>query len=104
MSPCLVAGLPSELGESFLAALSRAPFQAGADLIVEVDLRTHLGDPIKVEDETFVPLVIDEVLGSRLNLLPPRSEATDIPPHIFRLSKAFTMVLSADNDDGQVRS
>jgi hypothetical protein len=89
--PLLIAGLPTELREQFSDALSRAPFQACADLCVEVDLRTHLGEPIEVEDETFVPLVIDEVYGSRFNPLPPEG-GEDIPPHMFRLSKAFKVV------------
>lgn len=96
--PLLVAGLPAELQEQFIEALSRAPFQAGADLCVEVDLRTHLGEPIEVEHETFVPLVIDEVFGSRFNPFPPPSGGTDIPPNIFRLSKAFKLA-SAEGDD-----
>lgn len=87
--PLLVAGLPRELREQFLGALSRAPFQAAADLCIEVDLRTRIGDPITVENETFVPLVIDEVLGSRFNPFPPKLGGEDIPSHIFRLSKAF---------------
>lgn len=87
--PLLVAGLPTELREQFLGALSRAPFQAAADLCIEVDLRTHIGEPIVLENETFAPLVIDEVLGSRFNPLPPKSGGEDIPLHIFRLSKAF---------------
>ena len=90
--PLIVAGLPSELRKQFLEALSRAPFQAGADLAVEVDLRTHLGDLITLEHECFVPMVIDEVLGSRFNPSPPPPGGADIPPHIFRLSKAFRLV------------
>ncbi|SAM33844.1 type I restriction enzyme HsdR N-terminal domain-containing protein [Pseudomonas sp. 1 R 17] len=85
----LVAGLPGGLRDQFLTALSHAPFKAGADLCVEVDLRTHLGDPIEVENETFVPLIIDDVLGARFNPTPPKSAATDIPPYIFRLSKVI---------------
>jgi len=85
----LVAGLPEELKVLFLSALARTPFQACADLCVEVDLETHLGDETQVEHETFVPLVIDEVLGARFNPFPPEPGQTDIPPHIFRLSKAF---------------
>jgi hypothetical protein len=86
--PQLIVGLPTELRKQFSEALSRAPFQASADLCVEVDLRTHLGEPIEVEHETFVPLVIDEVYGSRFNPFPPEG-GDDIPPHVFRLSKAF---------------
>lgn len=90
--PNLVAGLPEELRTQFLGALARAPFQACADLCIEVDLETHLGDEIEVEHETFVPLVIDQVLGARFNPFPPESGPSDVPAHIFRLSKAFTVV------------
>lgn len=84
----LIAGLPAELRDQFSKALSRSPFQAGADLCIDVDIRTVLGEPIEVESETFVPLVINEVLGSRFNPF-PQSGGEDIPPHIFRLSKSF---------------
>lgn len=87
--PLLVAGLPIELREQFLAALGRAPFQAAADLCIEVDLRTHLGEAIEGEHETFMPLIIDEVLGARFNPFPPQSGGNGIPKNIFRLSKSF---------------
>lgn len=93
----LVAGLPNQLQEQFIEALSRAPFQAGADLCVEVDLRTHLGEQIEVEHETFVPLVIDEVLRSHFNPFPPPG-GEDIPPNVFRLSKAFKLASAESND------
>jgi len=86
----LVSGVPEELQHQFIAALQRAPFQAGADLCIEVDLKTHLGEPITVQHETFIPLIIDEVRGSRFNPYPPKG-GDDIPPHIFRLSKAFVI-------------
>lgn len=97
--PKITAGLPAELAQRFLEALSRAPFQAGADLVIEVDLRTHLGELIEGEHERFVPLIVDEVLGSRFNPAPPTSEPTDIPPHIFRLSKAFKLVAPGGDGD-----
>lgn len=97
--PKLVAGLPEKLQAQFLEALSRAPFQACADLVIEVDLDTHLGEEISVEHETFVPLVIDEVLGARFNPFPPETEPTDVPPHIFRLSKAFKVVSTNDTNE-----
>ncbi|SBT05673.1 conserved hypothetical protein [Candidatus Propionivibrio aalborgensis] len=90
--PKLVAGLPEQLRTQFLEALARAPFQACADLVVEVDLDTHLGEEIKVEHETFVPLVIDQVLDARFNPFPPDPGTSDVPPHIFRLSKVFKVV------------
>lgn len=94
--PRLVAGLPAALRDQFVEALSRAPFQAYADLAVEVDLRTHLGEAIELEHETFVPLIIDEVLAARFNPFPPEPGPTDVPPHIFRLSKAFKIVAPGD--------
>jgi hypothetical protein len=97
--PPMLAGLPKELAEAFQEAISRAPFQACADLVIEVDLRAHLGDPIKVEHETFIPLVVDEVLASRFNITPVENEPTDIPPHIFRLSKAFKIIISSGETD-----
>ena len=92
--PKLVAGLPDELRKQFLDALSRHPFQACAELMVEVDLETHLGDQVDLDHETFVPLVIDKVLGARFNpFLPPSAgEPLDVPANIFRLSKAFKLV------------
>jgi hypothetical protein len=57
-----------------------------------LDLRAHLGEAIELEHETFVPLVIDEVLSARFNPSPPEPGPTDIPPHIFRLSNAFKIV------------
>lgn len=97
--PNLVAGLPEELRTQFLAALGRAPFQACAELIIEVDIETHLGVLVENDSESFVPLVIDRVLGSRFNPNPIGCEPPEIPSHIFRLSKAFTLVRQGQNSE-----
>lgn len=89
--PLLVAGLPQELKDQFLSALSRAPFMAGADLVLEVDIRCHLGKLVQVEHENFVPLVIDEVFGSRFCPTSAPVGGEDIPPHVFRLTKAYVI-------------
>jgi hypothetical protein len=80
----ILSGLPAPLPEVFRGALSRYPFQAFGDLLIEVDLDMKLGEPIKVEDETFVPFVITRVFGSRLNpeLIP---DDQVYPEHIFHL-------------------
>lgn len=85
----IVAGLPVELRDLFLGALGRSPFKAGADLELEVDIQCRLGSPIQVEYESFVPLIIENVYGSRF--LPGSAPAggEDIPTSIFRLSKAY---------------
>lgn len=93
----LVAGLPDSLRNQFLHALSTAPFQACADLMLEVDLRTHLGIPVQVEHETFTPLVIDEVLGSRFVPIMPVNGPIGMPKNIFRLSNSIKIV-SPDAD------
>lgn len=94
----IVSGLPEELSEQFLGALSRQPFQACADLVIEVDIKTHLGDTVTVEHESFVPLIIDEVFGSRFVPDPPEG-GNDIPSHVFRLSKAFKIVNRPSSKD-----
>lgn len=97
--PLLVAGLPAELRAQFRQALARAPFKAAADLHIEVDITTHLGEPITVQHEVFVPLVIEEVLGSRFNSTPATGDLQDIPPEVYRLSKAFTIASSPTPPD-----
>lgn len=90
--PSILAGLPPPLAEAFTSALSRSPFHAHGDLLIEADLRTSLGSETQGADDTFIPLVVQEVLGSRFNLEPvPSPEPTDIPPYVFRLSRAFTV-------------
>jgi len=102
--PELVSGLPEELRSQFLSALSRAPFQACADLVIEVDLDTHLGEEVQLEHETFVPLIIDHVLGARFNPFPPEISDTGVPQNIFRLSKAFKVVQSNGTSEVKVES
>jgi hypothetical protein len=83
----ILDGLPPPLVEAFRGALSRYPFQAFADLLIEVDLDMKLGDPVDVEDETFVPFVITRVFGSRLNPELVPDEQT-YPDNVFRLKNA----------------
>jgi hypothetical protein len=48
-------------------------------------------------------LVIDEVYGARFNPFPPPG-GDDIPPHVFRLSKAFRLASVDGNDAKDKRS
>jgi hypothetical protein len=61
----MLAGLPSPLAAQFRDALSRAPFQAAAELVIEIDADLTLGDEIDNGTERFVPLVVRKVLASR---------------------------------------
>jgi hypothetical protein len=88
----ILAGLPTNLTQLFLGALERAPFQGWADFAVEVDLRAHLGEPTQGMYEMFVPLIVDEVIGSRFNPTFALLDREDVPPHIFRLSKALKLI------------
>ena len=97
--PLLVAGLPLELREQFLKALARAPFKAAADLHIEVDVTTHLGERIELKHESFIPLVIERVLESRFNPEPPTGDPGYIPPEVYRLSKAFTIGRNREQPD-----
>ena len=86
--PQILSGLPVELAAAFTNALERSPFQAAAELAIELDLQTKLGPEVKVAHEVFRPLLITRVFASRLNLAALANEATDLPAHVFRLRKA----------------
>jgi len=91
MLPQIVAGLPPPLGDKFTEALKRAPFQAAAGLVVELDISARLGELTKGRDEKFVPLVFGEILESRFNPDPVPDDPGDIPDHVFQLRKDFTI-------------
>lgn len=90
--PLIVAGLPQPLREAFLRALDRVPFQACADLMIALDIDTKLGPETQGASETFIPFLITKVRASRFDLHPGGGETIGVPEHIFRLSKAFTIV------------
>jgi hypothetical protein len=77
--------------DAFRNALARAPFQALADLMLEVGWDLALGDPVAVQDETFVPFVVTRVFGSRLNLEPVVDDQI-YPKHLFRLRDVIQIV------------
>lgn len=91
MLPAIVAGLPPPLGEMFSDALKRAPFQAAAGLVIELDLAARLGEVTKGHDEEFVPLLIEEIMESRFNPEPVENDPKDVPEQVFQLRKAFTI-------------
>jgi hypothetical protein len=84
----MVDGLPPPLAEAFRSALCRYPFQAYADLLIEVDLDMRFGDAIAGKEELFVPFVITKVFGSRLNPELVPDEQT-YPNEVFRLKDAL---------------
>jgi hypothetical protein len=89
--PSMLSCLPDELSEAFTNALGRVPFQAAAELAIELDLHTTLGPEIQGDAENFRPLIVKEVISSRFNPLPLAKEATDIPAGVFRLRKAYVL-------------
>jgi hypothetical protein len=92
----IVAGLPEPLRERFLQALNRVPFRACADLMIALDIDTKLGPETQGASEKFIPFLITKVRASRFDPHPSGGEAVGIPAHIFRLSKAFTIVERQD--------
>lgn len=85
----IVAGLPAQLGDMFCDALNRAPFQAAAGLVIELDLTANLGEEIQGQLETFIPLMIQKIHDSRFNPSPVPNDPQDIPDNVFQLRKAF---------------
>jgi hypothetical protein len=89
--PEILAGLPAPLAEAFNDALRHAPFQAAAELAIELDIETRLGPETKGHSENFRPLIIERVIAARFNPLPLANEADDIPDQVFRLRKAYVL-------------
>ena len=89
--PQIVSGLPDALGNRFLSALTRAPFQAAAELAIELDLTVRFGDLTRGQTEQFVPLIIEEIHAARFNPAEPEDSSSDIPPHVFKLRDHFKM-------------
>jgi Type I restriction enzyme R protein N terminus (HSDR_N) len=89
--PSILSSLPDSLRSEFVGALSSSPFQASADLHIEIDVLTYLGEETQGVSEKFIPLVIHQVFGSRFLpvLIPEPAEPPDFPDHVFRLKKAF---------------
>ena len=94
----IVSGLPSGLAEVFVDALNRAPFHAAAGLVIEIDASLKLGDVTQGQSESFIPLLIDDVLASRFNPEPLPEQADDLPPYVFNLRNAFVMKDRASED------
>ncbi len=89
--PEILSGLPHQLADAFSAALRKWPFQAAAELAIEVDIDTTLGPEIDGRSESFRPLLIHQVIAARFDPLPLPTEASDIPDHVFRLRKAYVL-------------
>jgi hypothetical protein len=95
--PAIIAGLPEPLRGMFNDALNRAPFQAAAGLVIELDISAKLGELIQVRNEEFVPILIQEILDSRFNPEPVPNDPKDIPAHVFQLRNAFTIGVKSDD-------
>jgi hypothetical protein len=91
MMPQIVSGLPEPLAEQFSSALARAPFQASAGLVIELDLTATLGDETQGQSEAFIPLVIKEIRVSRFNPAEVERDTNDYPPNLFKLRDAFVI-------------
>lgn len=91
MLPIIVSGLPEPLAEQFCSALSRAPFQASAGLVIELDLTATLGDETQGQSEAFIPLVIEEIHASRFNPAEDQEDPNEYPPGLFKIRDAFVI-------------
>lgn len=89
--PSILSGLPPPLQARFRDALSRAPFMAAAELAIELDIKARIGDVTQVTDESFVPLVIQDVMASRFNPTDSCEDPNEYPPGLFKLRDAFVV-------------
>lgn len=97
MLELIVSGLPPPLAERFCEALNRAPYQAAAGHVIELDLSAKLGEETQGQSELFIPLIIQEILASRFNPAEVPNDPNDIPPHVFKLRDAFVVRTESEN-------
>lgn len=64
--------------------------------MIALDIGTKLSPETQCESETFIPFLITKARASRFDPNPGGGKVIDIPPHIFRLSRAFTIVEPQD--------
>ena len=89
--PEILAGLPTQLADQFRKALSQFPFQAAAELAIEIDIDTQLGAEIEGSNESFRPFIIERIRAARFNPQPLPEDVKDIPEHVFRLRGAYKL-------------
>ena len=94
----MLTSLPSPLGEEFHSALTTSPFQASAGLALELDLTAKLGMETRGRDESFVPLHVQSVEGSRFDPAPMTADLGDVPDDIYNLRSRFTLVCGSKSD------
>jgi hypothetical protein len=84
MLSCLAEPLARRVAD----ALSRSPYQASVDYMLELDLGVRLGRLTRGQHDSFVPFVIMVIEATRLNreVIPLGEE---LPAYIFSLRKAF---------------
>lgn len=84
----MLSCLAEPLKEQVLGALSRSPYHANVDCMLEVELAVCLGAPTQGEHDKFVPFLVVGIVSTKLN----REELpidTFMPEYIFSLRKAF---------------
>jgi hypothetical protein len=87
----ILSCLPRPLAAQFSGALNRVPFQAAAEMAIELDAELKLGDEVDNGDEQFIPLIIENLIGAHFNHSPECPPATDIPANVFRLRRAYSV-------------
>lgn len=87
----MLSCLPEPLARQFSEALRRFPFQAAAEMAIELDTELKLGDLVDNGSEQFIPLVVENVIASRFNHSPDVAQGTDIPVGVFRLRSAYSV-------------
>jgi hypothetical protein len=87
--PKILLGIPKILAREFKDALYRHPFQASAGLAIEIDVEARLGCITEGAYEKFVPLIIENILGSRFNPEPAANDPKDMPPFIYNMRDRF---------------
>lgn len=87
-----LTSLPSPLREEFRSALMTSPFKAFARLALELDLTVKLGRETQGEDDSFVPLLVQSVEGSRFDPTSITTDLDDVPDYIYNLRNRIIII------------
>jgi len=80
----VIDAFPLRLMEVFYQGISNAPFQVNAGHLLDLDLLCVLGKETDVEHESFIPLIVQDVIGARINTSEVGKES-NIPAHVSKL-------------------
>lgn len=94
----MLISLPLPLRKEFRSALTTYPFKALTGFALELDLAVKLGRETRGRNESFVPLQVQSVEGSRFDPALSTEDFGDVPDDVYNLRDRFTILGGSRGD------